>query len=127
MSQYAYSLTMFDGTASKGVLTASGGATPTATSITHNVNSIRPLGNFASQIEVTGDGSVSLELFISINGDDFVSYGELFTDATKTDGPNLDGKQLDSHGMAVCMQFYVVATSTDAANAVTVKHWLGVQ
>ena len=113
MSQYAYSIELFNAE----VIAASG----SATSAIQSVNSRRPLGNFASQLLVAGAGStVTIELFLSINnGDSFVSYGDLFTSKAV-------GEYLESHGMAVCMKYYVVATETAAAEA-TVSFWIGVQ
>ncbi len=113
MSQYAYSQTMFEDE----VLAAGG----TAESAAIQVNSIRPLGNFASQLKITGSGTVKAELYTSINGDDFVLYETLWEDETATAG------KIEGHSVAVCLKFKVKITETGGANGATVSLWIGVQ
>jgi hypothetical protein len=113
MSQQAYSVTMFEDEE----ISAGG----TATSPEIDVNSMRPLGNFASQLKVTGSGTVTLDLYLSINGDDYVNYYSLYEDQGATAG------MIENHAFAVCTKFKVVATETSGADSATVSHWIGVQ
>jgi len=113
MSQYSYSQTMFEDK-----LLPSG---ETAESAIIDVNAIRPLGHFASQIKVTGSGSVTIELYLSINGTDFALYDTLWEDQAFT------VSKIRNHSFAVCTKFKVKATETSGAQNATVSLWIGVQ
>ena len=122
MSQYVYSVTLFDGlTAATGAL----GAYGTATSDPITVNSMRPLGQFASQLIVSGSGTVKSELWISINETEYVLWDTLFEGKTSANAgtPGI----IDIHSVAICMKFKVIITETGGASGATVKQWLGVQ
>lgn len=116
MSQLAYKVALFE------AQTIAAGET--AESAIVDVNSIRPLGNFASQFIVSGEGTVKAELYLSIDGTNFVLYDTLFTGETKLTAP-LPGK-LEMHVLAVCLKFKVKLTETSGADSVTVSHYLGV-
>ena len=46
----------------------------------------------ALEYEVTGDGTASLEVLLSISGKNWLSNGYAITGLTKTSGPGADGK-----------------------------------
>jgi hypothetical protein len=95
------------------VITASG----SAQSQTYPVSAYKPLGNFASQLHVTGE--VSVDLYTSINGEDFVFSRTLF-DGYAT------GQYLENHGMEVANHFYIKVTDTSGTGS-TMSHWLSIQ
>ena len=120
MSQYVYSVELFDG-ASGGAKDGTVGAGETIESAVIDVNSMRPLGQFASQLVVTGSGTVDVQLWTSINGTDFVLYDTLFEDQGATAGT------IENHAFAVCTKFKVKVVETGGENGAVVSHWLGVQ
>lgn len=113
MSQLVYSLEVF-----KDKALAAG---ESAESIVFEVNSMRPLGQFASQLIITGNGEIDVELYTSINGDDFVNYDWLFEDQEATAG------LIENHSFAVCKKFKIVITEKSGTDSVVVSHWIGVQ
>ena len=123
MSQQAYALIAFAGTAKNGFLTEG----TFIESQVFDVNLMRPLGNFAGQLLVSGAGNVDIDLYTSINGTTFVKSRNLFEAASATDGPAADGEQLESLGMEVCMKFKFKATEKSGTDAATVSLWIGVQ
>ena len=123
MSQQAYVLTAFAGTAGNGILAAG----KSVESQVFDVNLMRPLGNFAGQLLVSGAGNVDIDLYTSINGTTFVKSRNLFEAASATDGPAADGEQLESLGMEVCLKFKFKATEKSGTDAATVSLWIGVQ
>lgn len=50
------------------------------------------LVNHALSYLITGDGSVSIEVLISVDGRNFIKSGRVVKGATKTSGPNGDGQ-----------------------------------
>lgn len=46
----------------------------------------------ALEYEITGDGTVALEVLLSISGKNWISWGNVATGLTKTSGPGGDGK-----------------------------------
>lgn len=112
MSQQIYTVDLFEAE-----VIAAG---QSATSDIVEVNSIRPLGQFASQLLIAGDGVIDIELFVSINGTSFVPYEKLFEGYTA-------GEYLEPHSLAICLKFYAVATETGGIDSATVSQWMGVQ
>ena len=124
MSQQVYSVDLFLGSSVPATSNRYGvlSAAESRFSRVVDVNSIRPLGNFASQAKIEGDVSsaVSFELWTSINGEDFVKYDDLY------DAEGI-GEYIRDHAMAVCTKFKVKATNNNPNDAVTVSLWIGVQ
>ena len=89
----------------------------TATSATFPVSAYKPLGNFASQLLVTG--TVDVDLYVSINGSSFVLSRTLFEDYAT-------GEYLENHGMEVATEFYFVIKEK-AATTATVTMWTAIQ
>ena len=117
MSQLAYAVKTFES------VTIPAG-TSVESAITE-VNSIRPLGNFASQLVVeSGAGTVDVDLHLSIDGVNFVSYDKLFEDKTLINAPAPG--IIENHAFAVCLKFKVVITET-AGTSTVVSHTIGVQ
>jgi hypothetical protein len=107
-----YSIPMFIAEA----LVASG----TATSDVIPLSAYQPLGNFASQLEITGSGTVDVDLYTSLNGEDFILSRNLFNDYAV-------GEYIEGHGMEVATHFYLVITETSTTDTVTVSLWTGIQ
>jgi hypothetical protein len=92
-------------------------ALSSATSATFPVSAYKPLGNFASQLLITGQ--VDVDLWVSINGTSFVNTQTLFADYST-------GEYLESHGLAVATEFYFVITEKIGIDA-TVTMWTAIQ
>ena len=97
-------------------------ASGTATSNTFPLAAYKPLGNFASQLHVTvtGAGNVDVDLYTSLNGEDFILSRTLF------DGYAV-GQFLESHGMEVATHFYIKITEKSGTGTATVSMWMGLQ
>lgn len=112
MSQQVYTKTLFEDE-----VIAAGAY---AESAVIDVNSMRPLGQFASHLKVVGAGNVDIDLYCSINGDDYVLYDTLYSGYAV-------GSYLELHSVAVCVKFKVRATEKSGSDGVTVSQWMGVQ
>jgi len=88
-----------------------------ATSATLPVSAYKPLGNFASQLTVVG--TVDVDLYVSLDGVNFVNSRTLFEDYTT-------GSYIENHGMEVATEFYFVLTEK-AGSTATVTMWTGIQ
>jgi len=112
MSQQVYSKELF-----KDEVLIAGG---TATSVIIDVNAIHPLGQFATQLKIVGNGEVKVELYSSINGESFVPYVELWEEMTA-------GEYIENHAFVVATKLKIVITETGGNDGATVSLWLGVQ
>jgi hypothetical protein len=108
-----YSLQIFDGEA----VAASG----TATSQVYPLSEYKPLGNFGSQISVTGDVDVTATLYISMNaGESYVASSYSLWTAHK----QADGESIKQHAMEIGTHFYVVLTGSATGTTSSVDLWL---
>jgi hypothetical protein len=84
------------------------------------------------QANITGDGTVTIDILASNDGVNFVDTGtDVFTTVTKTSGPGSDGKLapviITTAMLKYSRYFRIRATETVGANTVTVDLSLFVQ
>lgn len=105
------------------------GASATSSAVVIGNNRVN--GVFGIQLEVTGDGTVTVEYALSINGVDYItSFGvgsEIVTGFTKTSGPDSNGKCMYSFAPMVATNIKIIVTETGGADAVAVSLWLAIQ
>jgi hypothetical protein len=101
-----------------------------ATSVAMDLSTYKPAGVFSVQIEVTGDGTVTLAYEVSVNGVDFVvptGASEIVTGFTKTGGVAAGGKDLIAFYPEPCRFLRLKVTETAGANAIAINAWLCIQ
>jgi hypothetical protein len=90
-----------------------------------NISGIGIDGFFTLQWEITGDGTVTLTPYCSVNGADFIAYSRtIATGQTKTTGPGANGKNMTSFRIDLCSLFFIRATETAKSNPVYITAWL---
>lgn len=93
-----------------------------------DLNWFKPVGVFALQVEVAGDGTIKGECLSSINGTDFVvptGEDEIFTGFTSTSGTS--GKDIFTVTPVPSTKIKIRLTETGGSNTASVSAWLLVQ
>ena len=87
-------------------------------------------GYFSLQLEITGDGTATVEYQLSNDGSTFLeptSAGDITSGFTKTSGPGSDGKDIFTIRPEIARRMKVVVTETGGADTITVNAYLAVQ
>jgi len=90
----------------------------------------RPSGQFSIQLELTGDGTATVEWLGSNNGVDYLvpsTVSEIVTGFTKTSGPGSDGKDIYSFTPKLCRYMKIKVTETTTTDAIAVTATLAIQ
>ena len=87
----------------------------TVTSSAIDLQRKRPGGQFSIQLEITGDGTVTVDWTGSNNGVDYVkptTVTDIVAAFTKTSGPGSDGKDIYSFSPKLCRYMKIRITET---------------
>lgn len=108
-----------------GEIAASGSFTSEAIDLAQYSNENR----FSLQYNVTGDGTLKIEVYGSSDGVNFVDLGiDVDTDAVVTGGPGSDGKYAPTTiTMILCRWIKLYFTEVGGVDSVTAESYLAVQ
>lgn len=98
-----------------------------ATSDPIDANAYAKRGYVSLQYEITGDGTVTLEVLISNDGSGFITKRTIASGLTKTSGPGADGKDLLRVYLEPCEKFEIKCTETGGADAIAISATVSVR
>jgi len=90
----------------------------------------RPGGNFSVQVELTGDGTATIDWIGSLDNVDYLKpngASNIATGMIKTSGPGGDGKHIYGFSPALVRYIKIRVTETGTANNVVVTITLAIQ
>ena len=82
------------------------------------------LENHAIQYELTGDGTATFEILVTVEGGSYVSSGTPATGVTKTSGPSSNGKDIIPLKIKPADLLKLKVTETGTTDSVTINAWL---
>lgn len=80
------------------------------------------LNEHAVQYKITGDGTLQLDLLVTIEGEDFITQN-IASGLTKTSGPDSNGKDIIPVRLKPCDVLKLKATETGGANSATITSY----